>query len=99
MRAVHAHLAKRVARLEPLICVESIDLQRVRPPTGSVLVESHLRGDRFYDEIASSGDQWLTVRSEIGPYRRQSQRYLALHPKQWRGCWFQEVVSCPQITS
>src|ERR1700747_233802 len=29
---------------------------------------SHLRGDRFYDEVASSGRPMLTVRSEIRPY-------------------------------
>src|SRR6266481_4349978 len=40
------------------------------------LVGSHLRGDRFYGEVVSSARAILTVRSEIGPYRRLSQRYL-----------------------
>jgi hypothetical protein len=31
-------------------------------------VGSHLRGDRFYGEIAGHGYK-LTVRPEIGPYR------------------------------
>src|SRR6516225_7299840 len=58
--------------------LESIDLQRVRPPTRSELVGSHLRGDRLYGEVVSSRRQTPAVRSEIGPYRRPSQRYLAL---------------------
>jgi len=58
--------------------VESIDLQRVRPPTRSELVGSHLRGDRLYGEVVSARRQTPAVRSEIGPYRRPSQRYLAL---------------------
>jgi hypothetical protein len=41
------------------------------------LVGSHLRGDRFYGEVVSSARAILTVRSEIGPYRRLSQRYLS----------------------
>src|SRR6516164_2111151 len=60
------------------LVVESIDLQRVRPPTRWELVGSHLRGDRLYGEVVSSRRPTLAVRSEIGPYRRPSQRYLAL---------------------
>ena len=65
------------------LVVESIDLQRVRPPRRSELVGSHLRGDRLYGEVVSSRGPTLAVRSEIGPYRRPSQRYLAL-PKIFR---------------
>ena len=60
------------------LVVESIDLQRVRPPTRWELVGSHLRGDRLYGEVVSSRRPTLAVRSEIGPYRRPSPRYLAL---------------------
>jgi hypothetical protein len=60
------------------LMVESIDLQRVRPPMRSELVGSHLRGDRLYGQVVSSRRPTLAVRSEIGPYRRPSQRYLAL---------------------
>jgi YVTN family beta-propeller protein len=60
------------------LVVKSIDLRRVRPPTGSGLVGSHLRGDRFYGEVASSGRPMLTVRSEIGPYRRPVVRGFTL---------------------
>jgi hypothetical protein len=60
------------------LVVESIDLQRVRPPGRSELVGSHLRGDRLYGEVVSSRRSTLAVRSEIGPYRRPSPRYLAL---------------------
>ena len=67
---------RRKASQEPV--VESIDLQRVRPPTRSELVGSLLRGDRLYGEVVSSRRPTLAVRSEIGPYRRPSQRYLAL---------------------
>ena len=49
-----------------------------RPPTRSELVGSHLRGERLYGEVVSSRRPTLAVRSEIGPYRRPSQRYLAL---------------------
>jgi hypothetical protein len=34
------------------------------------LVGSHLRGDRFYGKVVSTRRPILTVRSEIGPYRR-----------------------------
>jgi len=44
----------------------------------SELVGSHLRGDRLYGEVVSSRRPTLAVPSEIGPYRRPSQRYLAL---------------------
>ena len=40
----------------------------------------HLRGDRLYDEVASSRRPKLTVRSEIGPYRHpQSQSYFSMN--------------------
>ena len=55
------------------LVVESIDLQRVRPPTRAELVGSHLRGDRLYGEvvIVSSRRPTLAVRSEIGRYQRR----------------------------
>jgi hypothetical protein len=40
------------------------------PSAESGLVGSHLRGDRFYGEVVSLRRPILTVRSEIGPYRR-----------------------------
>src|SRR6516164_9954360 len=51
---------------------------RLVPATRSELVGSHLRGGRLYGEVVSSKRQTPAVRSEIGPYRRPSQRYLAL---------------------
>jgi len=68
-------LTRAKAKLYPpkKLVVESIDLQRVRPPTWSELVGSHLRGDRLYGEVVSSRRPTLAVRSEIGPYRRPSQ--------------------------
>jgi hypothetical protein len=68
----------KIGQASKELVVESIDLQRVRPPTRSELVGSHLRGDRLYGEVVSSRRPTLAVRSEIGPYRRPSQRYLAL---------------------
>ena len=68
----------RSARGPQSLTTKSIDLQRVRPPRRSELVGSHLRGDRLYGEVVSSRRPTLAVRSEIGPYRRPSQRYLAL---------------------
>jgi hypothetical protein len=44
------------------------------------LVGAHLRGDRFYGEVVSSTRAILTVRSEIGPYRRPSQRVQLADP-------------------
>jgi len=78
-------LTRAKAKLYPpkKLVVESIDLQRVRPPTWSELVGSHLRGDRLYGEVVSSRRPTLAVRSEIRPYRRPSQRCLAL-PKMIR---------------
>src|ERR1700752_3036500 len=45
-------------------------IKLIRPPRRSDRIGSHLRGDPFYGEIASPGLPKLTVRSEIGPYRR-----------------------------
>ena len=54
----------RIRSASKELVVESIDLQRVRPPTRSELVGSHLRGDRLYGEVVIVTSQLLIPRPE-----------------------------------